>query len=94
MAELQYTVRSLDEIQDLKCNWMEDPCWDIEDTPGFEAWHDELAAWRRNYEDGERHRETLRVGAKCAELGINAKLLQHIERLERRIMWLEDQLNS
>jgi hypothetical protein len=86
---LIYTVRSLDEIIALKNDWKGDPCWDIEDTPGFEVWHDDLASWRRNYEDGLRHRESLRVGMKTAELGINATLLRYIESLERRIAQLE-----
>jgi len=26
-----------EQIQKLKDNWSQDPCWDIEDTEGFEA---------------------------------------------------------
>jgi hypothetical protein len=92
--ELNYSVRSQNEIVDLKNDWKLDPCWDIEDTPGFEVWHDDLAAWRRNYEDGLRHRETLRVGMRTAELGINAALLKYIEQLEFRISQLEKRVNS
>lgn len=34
-----------EEIQALKDNWLKDPCWDIEDTPGFEDHKAELLAF-------------------------------------------------
>jgi hypothetical protein len=36
-----------DEIQALKDGWVKDPCWDIEDTEGFEAHHDELLEFHK-----------------------------------------------
>jgi|GEM_PF-1405279 len=39
-----------EEIEKLKVNWSKDPCWDIEDTEGFEAHHDELLKWREERE--------------------------------------------
>jgi hypothetical protein len=42
--------RSPEEIEKLKENWKKDPCWDIEDTEGFEAHREELSAWRKEYE--------------------------------------------
>jgi hypothetical protein len=92
--ELNYSVRSEWEILDLKEDWKNDPSWDIENTPGFEVWHKDLAAWRRNYEDGLRFHETLRIGKKTAELGINAALLKYIEQLEFRISQLEKQIGK
>lgn len=35
-----------DEIENLKANWLADPCWDIENTEGFEEHHDELLKFR------------------------------------------------
>lgn len=34
--------KSREEIEQLKTSWEFDPCWDIEDTEGFEAHRDEL----------------------------------------------------
>lgn len=42
-------------------DWKQDPCWDIEDTEGFEAHYDELKAfslemraiWKREYDQRE-----------------------------------------
>jgi hypothetical protein len=39
-----------DEIEALKKNWLNDPCWDIEDTEGFEEHHDELYIYRLEME--------------------------------------------
>jgi hypothetical protein len=38
------------EIEDLKANWIKDPCWDIEDTEGFEEHKEELLAYRLQIE--------------------------------------------
>lgn len=46
----QNQIRTTEEIEQLKKNWMADPCWDIEDTEGFEAHNNELFAWRKEYE--------------------------------------------
>jgi hypothetical protein len=91
---MEYSVRSLQEIEELKNSWQVDPCWDIEETPGYEVWHDELMNWRKDYEERCEWNEMQRVGAKCAELGINAKVLRYIERLEARILSLEEQVKN
>lgn len=48
---MQNTVqrRSNEEVERLKQNWMNDPCWDIENTEGFEAHHDELLAFSKEH---------------------------------------------
>ena len=89
ITDLPYTVRSEEELDDLKVDWLDDPCWDIEETPGFEVWHDDLLAWRKEIEAQHALDERDRVGLKTAELGINAALLAYIEQLERRIAALE-----
>lgn len=38
------------EVNELKENWQVDPCWDLEDTEGFEDYRKELAAFRLSYE--------------------------------------------
>lgn len=84
-----YTVRSMDELEELKGSWTDDPCWDIEDTPGYELWHDELLTYRKCVEAEHNAKFTAYVGAKTAALGINATLLRYIEQLEGRIEALE-----
>jgi hypothetical protein len=38
-------MKSREEVEKLKSDWKSDPCWDIEDTEGFEEYHDELAGF-------------------------------------------------
>ena len=91
---MEYTVRSMDELEALKGSWTDDPCWDIEDTPGYELWHDELLAYRESVEAEAEREETWRIGYKTAALGINATLLRYIERLESRIDELEQKIEA
>jgi hypothetical protein len=47
-AELNGKTR--EDIETLKKNWLADPCFEIEDTKGFEAHREELIAWRKDHE--------------------------------------------
>lgn len=62
-------------LEELKANWKQDPCWDIEDTEGFEEFHDELLSWRMAYESqrDEEARKRLETHHKDikSQLGIN-----------------------
>jgi len=80
-----------DEIQALKNEWENDPCWDIETTEGFEDYREELLAYRLKCEakwDAEYQEE---LKAYAAEIGIpeNLPLAKHIRFLEERIDQLE-----
>lgn len=41
---------SNDDLTKLKKAWLDDPCWDIENTEGYESHKAELLAWRKNHE--------------------------------------------
>jgi len=41
-------MKTQEEINELKRQWKQDPCWDIEETEGFEGHHEELTAYRLN----------------------------------------------
>ncbi len=38
-------MKTRDEVENLKRNWLTDPCWDIEDTRGFEDYYFELSVF-------------------------------------------------
>lgn len=40
-------IRTPQEIEALKASWLKDPCWDIENSQGFEAHYEELLAFRK-----------------------------------------------
>jgi len=60
----QNQIRTPEEIEALKNNWLKDPCWDIEDSGGFEAHYEELKAyhdqvrteWKEKRKQGEEKR--------------------------------------
>ena len=61
------TTKTKEDIEQLKQSWMKDPCWDIEDTEGFEEYYEELKAWRE-----ERDRQIEKRIAEQAEKRIEA----------------------
>ncbi len=83
--------RTKKELDDLKANWCGDPCWEIEDTEGFEDHHDELlqfheemlARWEALYQFD------LRSYASKIGLDENLKLAERIRKLDERIEKLE-----
>ena len=77
------------DIADLKRQWQCDPCWDIEDTEGFEYHYMELRRWREELEEQRRVLEVLRVTNRGAHLGFTYDQMRFIESLERRINHLE-----
>lgn len=42
--------KTIEEVDALKLNWIKDPCWDIEETEGFEDHREELLAFRQKIE--------------------------------------------
>lgn len=83
------------EIDNLKSQWEADPCWDLEETEGFEEHRHELLKHRLDMEDKwDKQEETeLRSLAKVIGIDNNLKLALHIRDMSRRITALEEKLN-
>lgn len=92
MNDLQMTP----DIEELKAQWLADPCWDIEDTEGYEAHYDELLDYRREVEARWTASLNAKVQRKADELGIpdNLKLARHVLHLEWRLEQLESKLQA
>jgi hypothetical protein len=82
------------DVDQLKETWLGDPCWDIENTEGFEAYRDELIAYRNECEAVWDRTEKNRQKAKMDLLGIpgNTFFLAYLETLEYQIAELQKQL--
>lgn len=86
-------MKTKDEVQALKDSWLKDPCWDIEDTEGFEDHYEELLAYRKeaNEERARQYEEGIARRARkiLVETGIeNATIAQSImtyEEIERDV---------
>ncbi len=84
------------ELKALKDNWLSDPCWDIEDTEGFEEHKEELLKFRKEKQEEWQAQRYNRLLLKSETLGLrgNLKLADCIEQLESRIKYLEERLYS
>jgi hypothetical protein len=83
-------MKSRGEVENLKKQWMRDPCWDIENTEGFEEYKQELLACHKQ---ADRKWEKLQKTERkkyARKMGTgNVKLAEYIESLEKRIVDLE-----
>ncbi len=89
-------MKTREEVENLKANWLEDPCWNIEDTQGFKECRDELLAYRVLCESERAENRRIRLSELSEKLGIpgNTKLAEYVERLEYRIEQLEERLEK
>lgn len=90
-------MKSREEVQRLKSQWIDDPCWDLEDTPGYEEYYEELLACRQNQERKWALLEDIRLRDLAIKYGIpgKTKLAAYIESLEdqiERLNWKNDVL--
>lgn len=69
-------------IEDLKQNWRNDPCWDIERTEGFEEYAGELLEYRLQYEYERIKVDDIQLAAMFVEL---AKARENVADLEKKI---------
>lgn len=88
--------RSQSEVFELKQQWKADPSWDIEDTEGFEAHHDELLAFRKECEAEWEQQDKTRLEKRAESLGCpgNLDLARYVENLESRIKRITDRLEQ
>ena len=83
-------MKTKKELDNLKAQWLADPCWDIYHTDGFEEYHDELYAFQEHIENEAWEKERQRKVLMCSLLGVSETALLYIESLEARIAKLEE----
>lgn len=71
-----------EDLQALKDNWFNDPCWDIEDTEGFEEYKEELLTFRKEQEAKwkaqQYEKQIQRIKLMENETGITVPVAQHL----------------
>jgi len=89
-------MKTPQEIEKLKNDWIYDPCWDIEDTDGFEDHREELLAFaekqRAQWKEKNHERDLA-----CAErfgLAGNAAAGRELLAMEARLCELERQVSA
>ena len=88
ISELKTTA----ELDALKVNWMADPCWDIEDTEGFEAHYTQLHDWRVGVEQEQERQRNDILRIKMAELNCSKQTAEYVMNLEYRLTDIERRL--
>lgn len=91
-ATTMINVRSLTEIRELKADWKSDPCWDIEDTDGFEAHRAELAAYRKECEARWVEERRERRVATSIRYACSLETADYILSLEYQLLTIEQRL--
>ena len=74
-----------EDIDRLKQNWLNDPCWDIEFTEGFEAFHDELLEYRQGEEEKWTAIRDGEIQDRAKDLGVSVETVLQIEKLEATV---------
>jgi hypothetical protein len=96
-------LKTRQEVEELKRQWRNDPCWDLWEQEGFEEYKNELRSYAEQKEAEWEAEEQMRKEARASKLGIpgNFALLWYIESLERRltdiesrIEYVDDRVNS
>jgi hypothetical protein len=86
-------MKTQEELQNLKEDWLKDPCWDIENSEGFEDHKNELLAFREqaqaDWEERAQQKLAARVEKIEKETGIrdplNAMYLSTFIDIEQRL---------
>jgi hypothetical protein len=82
------------QIDNLKAQWEADPCWDIEDTEGFEDHRNDLVKYRKETENRWDYERIMRIEAQAFRLDCKFKTAKYTLALEDRIAALEAKLNE
>jgi hypothetical protein len=85
------------DVELLKSQWASDPCWDIENTEGFENYYIELKAfalgceleWKQQRES-EARAFSSKIESKAKQLNCSLELAKYILNLEETISEMRD----
>lgn len=84
MHDQEQTPPSHEAVERLKANWLDDPCWDIETTTGFEMYRDELLRFRQQEEARMKAERLAGLKQKALEMGLTVEQVGKISRQEFR----------
>ncbi len=88
-------LKTIEEVEELKRGWMQDPCWELGGTQGFELYREELEAFQRVCETNWAGEHQQKLEDKAVSLGAagNTLLAVWVLGLEAKLSKLEDQLD-
>lgn len=86
-------MKTREEVESLKCQWLADPSWDLETSKGFEEYADELRHFRYGKEQEWHERHGHDLHAYLGKAGL-LKFAEYVMRLERRVAELEERFDN
>lgn len=89
-------AKTAQDVEALKENWLADPCWDIEETDGFEAYKEELLAFHIQQEARWEEQRQERIHNKAKELGLQTHphLAEYVLNLEDRLTRMQEEIDA
>jgi len=88
------TNKAYFEVVELMDNWSHDPCWDIENTKGFEEWKPQLLEYRLTKEKEWSDEYDKRISNTAVELDCSYALAKYILLLRKHITDLEEKIDK
>lgn len=85
-----------EQLNKLISQWKADPCWDLEDSEGFEEHYEYLRNTRLNIEYQWNAERLAQLDDKARAIGVpgNRTLAEYVNSLEQRIVALENKLDE
>lgn len=87
------TKPTRDDVEALKAAWVSDACFDLEDVEGYEAYRDELLAFRQEQEAAWAAQRQAALTEYAAEIGVPGDLTtaEHYRHcMTMREHWMEE----
>ena len=95
-------MKTRKQVESLKKNWLNDPCWDIYETEGYQEYRDELLTFQTNILQEWRAKQYNKIYDFASSLGIerlgnpedepNLELAKYLIKIEERINNVEARL--
>lgn len=83
-----------EQIDNLKTQWLHDPCWDIYDTEGFEDHREELKKYQDKVESEWKAQREKETADRAIELGCSPQLARYIMNLEYRLAAMQEMIDK
>ena len=89
-------MKTKQEVEALKENWLQDSCWNLADTEGFEDHHDELLAFQKEWEQKWHDRYEAKLLEQSVRVGFpgNIKLVEYLNNLEAKIQMQQTEIEE
>lgn len=90
-------MKTRQDVEELKRNWLNDPCWDLDYSDDDPDWGDyayELYEFQKEWEHKWAERKEKQLAGKAIHLNCSVELVKYLESLEYRIKELERTLGE